>query len=139
MMSRFLFSGVSSLAATTEKLETKTQGTSGCGSYWPGIGLHSHLWDGSETNCGTSWYFEPITQWRIPSVGSQGWARETRKATPSPHQTGKTNINAFYITESPSVASDTKACCHTPVDQDMEIVTHECKTAKRLIESNRFQ
>lgn len=39
MMSLLLFSGLISLAATTEKLESKAQGTSGCGSYWPGIGL----------------------------------------------------------------------------------------------------
>lgn len=41
-MSLLLFSGVSSLAATTEELESKCQGTSGCGSYWPGMGLHLH-------------------------------------------------------------------------------------------------
>lgn len=47
MMSPLLFwTGVSSLAAATEGLPSKCQGTSGWASYWPGAaGAHSHyIW-----------------------------------------------------------------------------------------------
>lgn len=63
---------------------------------------------------------------------------DTRKATPKTPNTRLKCIKAFPIVESPSVASDMKACSHTQVGQDMERVTHTCTTAKGLTESNRF-
>lgn len=67
------------------------------------------------------------------------WAdRHQGSNTKPPTDRYNEKINVFHILESPSVASDMIACSHTPVDHDMERVTHECKTAKRLIESNRF-
>lgn len=92
VMSLLLFSGLSSLAATTEKLESKCQGTSGCGSYWPGIGLHLHCICGMDLGqivvpLGTTCYSMEVSVSRKPLRDEGGKIKgqtDTRKATPRP-------------------------------------------------------